>query len=257
MFSIKNKTAVITGGARGIGRSIAHIFSRAGATVYILDLDKRDAADTIDEINREQGNAYFIYCNVADRADVTRAIDKIVEHRRTIEILVNNAGIAHIGNLENTDEEEFKKVFQVNAGSVFQCSRAVIPHMKKAGGGVILNISSVAAIVGIPDRFAYSMSKGAVHAMTLSIARDYIADHIRCNCISPARVHTPFVDNFLTANYPGREKEMFEELSRTQPIGRMGTPDEIAGLALYLCSDEAAFITGSNYTIDGGFVYIK
>jgi len=171
--------------------------------------------------------------------------------------LANNAGIAHVGNVENTSPEEFEKIFQVNVKGAYNCLYAAIPQMKKNGAGVILNLCSVAAFVGIPDRFAYSMSKGAIYAMTLSVAKDYLQNNIRCNCISPARVHTPFVDGFLEKNYAGKEAEMFEKLSKSQPIGRMGTPEEIASLALYLCSEEAAFITGNNYNIDGGFVTLN
>jgi NAD(P)-dependent dehydrogenase (short-subunit alcohol dehydrogenase family) len=127
----------------------------------------------------------------------------------------------------------------------------------KEKGGAILNIASIASSVGIPDRFAYSMTKGAVVGMTLSTAKDYINNNIRCNCISPARVHTPFVDGFIAKNYPGKEKEMFEKLSKTQPIGRMAQPEEIANLVLYLCSDEASFITGCDYPIDGGFIKLN
>lgn len=134
---------------------------------------------------------------------------------------------------------------------------AAIPQMLSNGGGVILNMASIAATAGLADRFAYSMSKGAVVAMTYSVAKDYLAQNIRCNCISPARVHTPFVDGYLRRNYPGREKEMFEKLERSQPLGRMGNPEEIASLALYLCSDEASFITGSDYPIDGGFLALR
>ena len=124
-------------------------------------------------------------------------------------------------------------------------------------GGVIINMSSIAAQVGLTDRFAYSMSKGAVYAMTLSVARDYLQAGIRCNCISPARVHTPFVDGFISKNYPGKEEEMFKKLSASQPIGRMGTVEEIAALILYLSSDEAAFITGCDYPVDGGFIHLN
>lgn len=134
---------------------------------------------------------------------------------------------------------------------------AAVGVMKQHGGGIILNMASIAASVGIPDRFAYSMTKGAVLSMTLSVAKDYLKDNIRCNCISPARVHTAFVDNFLAKNYPGKEAEMFDKLSKTQPIGRMGKPEEIAALALYLCSDEASFITGCDYPIDGGFIKLN
>jgi 2-keto-3-deoxy-L-fuconate dehydrogenase len=129
--------------------------------------------------------------------------------------------------------------------------------MKENKSGVILNLASIASIVGIPDRFAYSMTKGAVMAMTLSVARDYLHQGIRCNCISPARVHTPFVDGFIKKNYAGREDEMFDKLSKSQPIGRMAKPEEIANLVLYLCSDEASFITGCDYPIDGGFVKLN
>jgi NAD(P)-dependent dehydrogenase (short-subunit alcohol dehydrogenase family) len=120
------------------------------------------------------------------------------------------------------------------------------------GGGVILNMASIASLIGLLDRFAYSMTKGAVLTMTRSIAIDYMKKNIRCNCICPARVHTPFVDRYITQNYPGREQEMFRQLSEYQPIGRMGNPQEVAQLALYLCSDEASFVTGQAYPIDGG-----
>jgi NAD(P)-dependent dehydrogenase (short-subunit alcohol dehydrogenase family) len=159
--------------------------------------------------------------------------------------------------LENTAEEDFDRVYQINIKGVYNVMHSVIQYMKVQGGGVILNLASVAAGLGLSDRFAYSMSKGAVVSMTLSVAKDYIDQNIRCNCISPARVHTAFVDGFLAKNYPGREQEMFEKLSKTQPIGRMGKPSEIATLALYLCSDEAAFVTGTNYPIDGGFIKLN
>jgi NAD(P)-dependent dehydrogenase (short-subunit alcohol dehydrogenase family) len=174
-----------------------------------------------------------------------------------IDVLINNAGIAHIGTLESTSESDFERIFQVNVKGAYNMMKQVIGPMKEQGGGVILNMASIAASVGIPDRFAYSMSKGAVLTMTLSVARDYVRHNIRCNCVSPARVHTPFVDGFLKANYPGQEQVMFEKLSKTQPIGRMGKPQEVAALALYLCSDEASFITGSDYVIDGGFTKLN
>ena len=254
-FSLKNKVAVITGGGRGIGKSIAKVFAQQGAAVYILDLDE-NARSAVQEIEDEENQARWLNCDISSMQNVSKAIDQIIHEAGSIDILINNAGIAQIGNIEATSEEDFEKVLQVNVKGVYHCSAAVIPIMKKKGG-VILNLASVASSIGISDRFAYSMSKGAVVAMTLSIARDYVDYNIRCNCISPGRVHTPFVDNFLANNYPGQEKEMFEKLAKTQPIGRMGTPEEMANLALYLCSDEASFITGSNYAIDGGFVSLK
>jgi NAD(P)-dependent dehydrogenase (short-subunit alcohol dehydrogenase family) len=169
-----------------------------------------------------------------------------------IHLLVNNAGVSHIGTAESTSEEDFERVFRVNVKGFYNCMFAVMGHMKAQGVGV-LNMASVAGSAGLADRFAYSMSKGAVIAMTYSVARDYLHHNIRCNCISPARVHTPFVDDYLQKNYPGREQEMFEKLSKAQPIGRMGEPEEVASLALFLCSDQASFITGANYSLDGGF----
>jgi 2-keto-3-deoxy-L-fuconate dehydrogenase len=174
-----------------------------------------------------------------------------------VDILVNNAGVSHIGNVEGTSEAEFDRVFSINVKGMYHCMHAIVGHMKTAGGGLILNMASIAGTSGLADRFAYSMSKGAVVAMTYSVAKDYLAHNIRCNCISPARVHTPFVDGYLRRNYPGREKEMFEKLEKSQPIGRMAQPEEIAALALYLCSDEASFITGADYPIDGGFFNLR
>ena len=174
----------------------------------------------------------------------------------SINILVNSAGVSHIGNAENTTEKDFDRVYHVNVKGVYNCLHAVVPVMKK-NGGAIVNLCSVAAWAGLSDRFAYSMSKGAVNAMTLSVAKDYIHNNIRCNSVSPGRVHTPFVDDFLAKNYPGREKEMYDKLAKTQPIGRMGTPEEIASVILFLCSDEAAFITGVDYPIDGGFLKLN
>ncbi len=207
----------------------------------------------VTEIETLGGKARAYACDVSNGQQVTTVFEQI----GAPDILVNNAGISHIGKADNTTPEDFDRVFNINVKGVYNCLHAAIPLMKAAGGGVILNMSSIAAVVGLTDRFAYSMSKGAVYAMTLSVARDYIRDKIRCNCISPARVHTPFVDGFLAKNYPGREDEMFLKLSQSQPIGRMGKPEEIAHLILYLCSDEASFITGSDYPIDGGFIKLN
>ncbi|GAA4441110.1 glucose 1-dehydrogenase [Pontibacter saemangeumensis] len=253
MFQLNDKTALVTGGGSGIGKAVALTFARQGATVHVLDVNQDQAAQTADEITGAGGKAFSHTC------DVTRQ-QEVVEKFRSIgklDILVNSAGVSHIGKVETTQEQDFDRVFQVNVKGVYNCLFAAIPLMKENGGGAILNLGSIAANLGLPDRFAYSMSKGAVQAMTLSVAKDYLHDGIRCNSISPARVHTPFVDGFLAKNYPGQEQEMFEKLSKTQPIGRMAKPDEIAGLVLYLCSDEASFITGNDYPIDGGFVKLN
>ncbi len=252
MFQLASKTAIITGGGSGIGKAISTLFARQGAMVFVLDLDEKGAAETVREIQATGGKAAFKTCNVSDLTQVQEVVNSI----GPVDILVNNAGIAQVGNVETTSPADFDKICAVNVKGVYHLLHAVIPVMKDRGG-VILNLSSVAATVGIPDRFAYSMSKGAVVGMTLSVAKDYLAHRIRCNCISPGRVHTPFVDGFIASNYPGREAEIFDKLSKTQPIGRMGEPGEIAFLALYLCSDEASFITGCDYPIDGGFIRLN
>lgn len=253
MFDLSNKTAIVTGGASGIGLAIAKLFAQQGATVHILELNEAAAREAVETIQANGGKAIAHACNVAVQTEVDAVFEKI----GLPDILVNNAGIAHVGTVETTAEADFDRLYAVNVKGVYNCLRAAIPRMKERGGGAIVNMASIAALVGLPDRFAYSTTKGAVLAMTIATAKDYVKENIRVNSISPARVHTPFVDGFLAKNYPGQEAEMFEKLSKTQPIGRMATPDEIAGLALYLCSDEAAFITGCDYPIDGGFVKLN
>ena len=253
MFRLDQKVAVITGGGSGIGRAITELFAKQGAHVHILDLDIQNATKTVMQVESEGGKATAHNCNVTNQKEVIALFEKI----GSVDILVNNAGIAHIGRADNTNEEDFDRVMNVNVKGVYNCLHAAIPIFKKAGAGVILNLGSVAALVGLTDRFAYTATKGAVMAMTISVARDYIHDNIRCNSISPARVHTPFVDGFIKKNYAGKEEEMYEKLSKSQPIGRMGKPEEIAYLALYLCSAEASFITGCDYPIDGGFTKLN
>jgi NAD(P)-dependent dehydrogenase (short-subunit alcohol dehydrogenase family) len=253
MFRLDGKIAAVTGGGSGIGRAVAKVFAKQGATVHIIDLSADNAQQVAGEVEAAGGKAFTHPCDVSNQQQVKGIFNGI----GVINILVNNAGIAHIGNVENTTEEDFEKVFRVNVKGVFNCLHAVVPMMKANGGGAIVNLSSIAALVGLSDRFAYSMSKGAVHAMSLSVAKDYLHAGIRSNTISPARVHTPFVDGFIAKNYPGHEQEMFEKLSKSQPIGRMGNVDEIANLILYLSSDEASFITGNDYSIDGGFVKLN
>ncbi|REG96434.1 SDR family NAD(P)-dependent oxidoreductase [Flavobacterium aquicola] len=253
MFSLKNKKAIITGGGSGIGKAISLLFAKQGAEVHVLELSQESAQSTVDKITADGGKVFAHACNVANQQEVIAAFEKI----GNIDILVNNAGIAHVGKVETTAEADFDRVMNVNVKGVYNCLHASIPQFRKSGGGVILNLASIACWVGIPDRFAYSTGKGAVMAMTLSVAKDYLNENIRCNSISPARVHTPFVDGFISKNYPGNEAEIFEKLSKSQPIGRMGQPDEVAALALFLCSDESSFITGSDYPIDGGFIKLN
>jgi NAD(P)-dependent dehydrogenase (short-subunit alcohol dehydrogenase family) len=257
LFDLKNKVAVITGGGSGIGKAVAEVFAEQGAQVCIVELTQKIAKEAAQRLSNQRFLAKGYAANVSNQAEITSTVHSITKKFGRIDILVNSAGIAQVGKLETTTEEDFEKIYQVNVKGVYNSMHAVIAAMVKQKSGVILNISSVAAAVGIPERFAYSMSKGAVTTMTLSVAKDYIKEGIRCNCISPARVHTPFVDGFIKKNYPGKEAEMFEKLSHTQPIGRMGKPIEIAHLALYLCSDEASFITGCDYPIDGGFLKLN
>ncbi len=255
MFSLTGKTAIVTGGGSGIGKAISILFAAQGARVYIIDRDEKGSASTVGEILKSGHKAFFQLCDITNPAEVNRIITEILAES-SINIVVNNAGIAHVGNAEQTTAADFDKLISVNIKGVFHILQATLPHLK-INGGVILNMASVAAWVGITDRFAYSMTKAAMTGMTLSVAKDYIKYGIRCNCISPARVHTPFVDGFVSKNYPGKEEEMMQKLSASQPIGRMAQPEEIAHLALYLCSDEASFITGSDYPIDGGFTRLN
>lgn len=256
MFRLTDKNAVITGGGSGIGEAIALTLAKQGAAVHILELSQDKAADTLTLIQEAGGIGYAYPCDVADASSVEKAMKAVSARSAGIDILVNNAGIANIGTVETTPEKDFDQVFQVNVKGVYLCMQAAIPYMKERGGSIV-NLASIASVIGLPDRFAYSMSKGAVLLMTYSAARDLLSYNIRVNSVSPARVHTPFVDNYLQQNYPGQEKEMYERLAATQPIGRMGKPEEVAALVLYLVSDEASFVTGSNFPIDGGFLKLN
>ncbi|MBC7757906.1 MAG: SDR family oxidoreductase [Phormidesmis sp. FL-bin-119] len=253
MFSLKGKSAVITGGGSGIGRAMSILFAQQGAHVHILELNVESGAAVANEIIAKNLQASVHSCDVSDQQKVVSLFNEIGK----IDILVNNAGVAHVGKADSTSADDFERIYNVNVKGAYNCLFAVIPLMKKNGGGAILNLASIAAIVGLSDRFAYSMSKGAIYAMTLSVAKDYLGDNIRCNSISPARVHTPFVDGFIAKNYPGKEDEMFEKLSKSQPIGRMAKPEEVATMALYLCSEEASFLTGCDYPVDGGFIKLN
>lgn len=255
-IEIKVKVALVTGGGSGIGKSICLRLALKQYNIVVVDLNLEAAQETVDEIINNGGQAQAYAVDVSNNKQVVALFEKINEEH-AIDILINNAGVAHIGNIEQTSESDLDRLYNINVKGVYNCISGVIKAMKAQQSGVILNMASVASSVGIADRFAYSMTKGAVLTMTYSIAKDYLADGIRCNCISPGRVHTPFVDNFLEKNYADNKEEMFEKLSQSQPIGRMGQPEEIAALVDYLCSDDAAFITGSNFPIDGGFVTLN
>ncbi|HUP41299.1 MAG TPA: glucose 1-dehydrogenase [Vicinamibacterales bacterium] len=252
MFNLTGKVAAITGGGSGIGRAISTLFGAQGARVVVLDLDGHSAKATADAIVATGGAAEAVACDVADAASVTAGFDGVIARAGRLDILVNNAGVAHVGNIERTPEADFDRLYRVNVKGVYLCSQAAVPVMVRQGGGVILNMASIVSFIGVAERFAYSMTKGAVLTMTKSVAIDYVKQKVRCNCICPARIHTPFVDGFVKKNYPGREDAVLQELADYQPMGRMGTPEEVAYLALYLCSDEASFVTGQAYPLDGG-----
>jgi 2-keto-3-deoxy-L-fuconate dehydrogenase len=255
-FQLTGKPAIVTGAGSGIGKAIALRFAQSGARIFAVDVSADRAAETCGQITSLGGEATALICDVTKSAEVERVIGATAAEQG-IDILVNSAGVSHIGRLDNTSEADFDRLFQVNVRGVYLCMKAVLAPMRAAGGGVILNLASIAATAGLSDRFAYSMSKGAVLAMTLSVARDYLQDNIRCNAISPARIHTPFVDAFLKQHYPGREQEMFGVLSKSQPIGRMGTPEEVAALAQFLCSEAGSFLTGADVPFDGGFFNLR
>jgi 2-keto-3-deoxy-L-fuconate dehydrogenase len=255
-FRLDGKIAIVTGAGSGIGQAIALRFAANGAKVRIVDINPQQAEAAAAQITAAGGNATVHVCDVTDQAQVRETFQQMFAGER-VEILVNNAGISHIGTVESTSEADFDRLFRVNVKGVYNGMHECVGHMKASGGGVILNMASIAGSAALADRFAYSMTKGAVIAMTYSVAKDYIPHNIRCNCISPARVHTPFVDDYLRKNYPGREAEMYDKLAKSQPIGRMGEPEEVASLALFLCSDEASFITGVDYPLDGGFFNLR
>ncbi len=256
MKRFDGKTALVTGGGSGIGYCVSTRLASEGAYVIIVDIDAVGANSTLEKIISNGGAGAVLVCDISNRSQVTR-VTKDIPDECDIDILINNAGIAHVGNIEHTAEADFDRIYNVNVKGIYNVLSVIIPLMKQRRKGVIVNMASVASSVGIADRFAYSMSKGAVMSMTYSIAKDYIDYGIRCNCVAPSRVHTPFVDNFIAKNYPDIAEEMFDKLSKSQPIGRMGTPEEVASAVAYLCSEEAAFITGTNFPVDGGFITLN
>jgi NAD(P)-dependent dehydrogenase (short-subunit alcohol dehydrogenase family) len=251
MQRFHGKTALVTGAGSGIGRAIAERLGQEGARVFILERDEASASDARNAIREAGGTAEILAADVSDTAAMQAAFDRV----DCLDVLVNNAGIAHIGNVLQTTAADLDRLYAVNVRGVYHGLYYGMPKLLERSG-VVLNLCSVAAKLGIADRFAYSMTKGAVLSMTVSVAKDFVGK-VRCNCICPARVHTPFVDGYLAKNYPGQEAEMFAKLSAWQPIGRMAQPTEVAALAAFLCSDEAAFITGAAYDLDGGVTSLR
>jgi NAD(P)-dependent dehydrogenase (short-subunit alcohol dehydrogenase family) len=257
MFSLSGKSAVVTGAGSGIGQAIALALAKQGASVNVLEINDEAAGETVEQLRSAGGQAEATACDVADHSQVQDIFNKLGSDRGGLDCLVNNAGIAHVGNITNTSEEDFDRVMNVNLKGVFNCLKGGVKLMLESGGGAIVNIASTVATMAINDRLAYSTSKGGVLAMTYSVAKDHLHDNIRCNAILPGRIHTPFVDGFIAKNYPDNQEEMFRKLSDYQPIGRMGKPEEIAAMAVFLCSDEASFITGAPFPVDGGTLYVR
>ncbi|MBN2325591.1 MAG: SDR family oxidoreductase [Candidatus Omnitrophica bacterium] len=251
-FSLSDKTALITGAGSGIGRAIAQVFAEAGARVWIADIQPEKGEEAARSIREKNQQAQSLPCDVTRMDSVRSAVDHILEEDGRIDILVNNAGIGFVGNLLQTPEEDFDRLMEVNVKGVFLVSKAVLPSMAERRQGVIINMASIASLIGVKDRFAYCATKGAVLMMTKSIALDFVDQGVRCNCICPTRIHTPFVDEYLEKNYPDAKEQMFSQLCAYQPLRRMGRPEEVAYLALYLASDEASFHTGDAFPIAGG-----
>lgn len=257
-FRLDGKTALVTGAGSGIGEQIARTLAAQGARVFVGEVAAEAGERVAQEIGAAGHAAAFLPLDVTDPEAVNAAFAQIDADAPGIDILVNNAGVGFVGDILSTPLSEFERLFAVNTRGVFLCAQAAVRRMKDSGrGGCIVNIDSIAGKVALKERFAYAATKGAVLMMTRAIACDFITENIRCNCVCPARVHTPFVDAYLAKNYPGQETEKLAELSAAQPIGRMGAPQEIAHLVLYLCSDEAAFVTGVAYDIDGGALAMR
>jgi 2-keto-3-deoxy-L-fuconate dehydrogenase len=255
VFRLDRKTAFVTGAGSGIGEQIARLFARQGAHVILADIRLDEVERVAVEIKAAGGSARAEHLDVAEESSVREAIERVASMDGRLDILVNNAGVSHVGNVLETSLEDWERVMRVNARGVFLCAREAVRQMlaQSPEGGVIINMSSVAATIGIDRRLPYSASKGAVLAMTRSIAIDFVTQGIRCNAICPGTVQTPFVEGYLARNFAGHEDEVRQQLHARQPIGRMGQPDEIASAALYLASDEASFVTGSALIIDGGW----
>jgi 2-keto-3-deoxy-L-fuconate dehydrogenase len=255
MFRLDKKIAFVTGAGSGIGEHIARLFAQQGAHVILTDIRPDTVERIASEIQAARGSARSQQLDVADEYQVKAAMERVAATEGRLDILVNNAGISHVGTILETGLEDWERVMRVNAGGIFLCAREGVRQMlaQSPAGGVIINMSSVAATIGIERRLSYSASKGAVLALTRSIAIDFVTQGIRCNAICPGTVHTPFVEGYLARNFAGHEDEVRQQLHARQPIGRMGRPDEIAYAALYLASDEAAFVTGSALVIDGGW----
>jgi 2-keto-3-deoxy-L-fuconate dehydrogenase len=242
-FRLDGRTALVTGGASGIGEATCRALAGAGASVIVADVDRERA----DSLAAELPGATVLILDITDEAAVHEAFSKL----QRLDILINNAGVGLVGNIEETELVDFERLFRVNVTGMFLVSQAAMPKLLDSKG-CIVNVASVAGLVGVKRRFAYCATKGAVVALTRQMAVDY-AGRMRVNCVCPGTVETPFVEGYLEKFHKHEKEKVRAELHARQPVGRMGRPDEIAHLVLYLCSAEAEFVTGSAVAIDGGW----
>ena len=242
-FRLDGKTALVTGASSGIGAAIARIFSRAGASVILMARDRARS----EAVAKDLPGSRVVLCDITDESGVAQAFRSIDR----LDILVNNAAIGFVGNVEETSLQDFRYLFQVNVEGLFLVTRAAVPLIR-ASHGSIIHLASVAGLVGMKRRFAYCATKGAVISLTRQMAVDY-ATEMRVNCICPGTIDTPFIDQLIAKNFSGQEQKVREEMRLRQPVGRLGTSEEIAGLALYLAADESSFMNGSILPIDGAW----
>ncbi len=248
---LRGKVALITGAASGIGQATAVLFAREGAQVGVVDVDEEGAQETVRRISGGEGGAVFVRADVSVASEARAAADAVAGRYKRLDIVFNNAGISHVGVLHEVPEEDWERVMAVNVRGVYLMSKYALPHMIAQGGGCIINMSSAAALLGLSRRAAYSASKGAVLSLTRAMAVDYADAHIRVNALCPGTVYTPFVERYLKEAYRDPASAL-EALKQRQLTGRLGRPEEIAAAALYLATDDAAFMTGAPFIIDGG-----
>ncbi|MFT3743543.1 MAG: SDR family oxidoreductase [Pyrinomonadaceae bacterium] len=255
MFDLTGKIALVTGAGSGIGEAIAITLARAGAFVYVADIDETNGQRVSDVITGEGFGSTFLKVDIGKTPDCYSAADIVNAFHDRLDILVNNAGVGHVGTILQTTEDDLDRLHSINVRGMFSLTRAFLPSMIDRKYGVIINISSIGGVVAIKDRLAYCTTKFAVVGFTKCLALDHAQQGIRANAICPGRVETPFVKTRL-AEYPDPDKA-YAEMSATQAIGRMGEPKEIAAAVLYLASDDAGFVTGTAFEIDGGFAVGK
>lgn len=251
MFDLTGKTALVTGAASGIGEAIAEVLANAGAFVYLTDIDTAAGEATAARLSAASLKVKFLALNVADEAACKESGKTVLEQSGGLDILVNNAGIGHVGTILQTEVDDLDRLYSVNVRGVFNLTKAFLPGMIDRSSGVVINVASIGGVVAIADRLAYCTTKFAVVGFTKCLALDHAKDGIRAVAVCPGRVETPFVKKRI-AEYPDPEKA-YKEMSATQALGRMATPQEIAASVLYLASDEASFVTGTAFEIDGGF----